>query len=790
MKLLLLIYILICLSIEAFAASPTRFYDAIFNGAVSVGNEIVADSTAVLDIKSTTKGLLIPRMTTTQKNAISSPTTGLIVYDTTTAALFQYNGAAWRQIANDGLNVDFNSATLTTALTVPNGGTGRQTLTNHSILLGAGTSALGSVNVGGTGRVLQGNTGADPTFSTAAYPSLANSSGSVIYANGTDFIQSVLLFPTSAAAPGVLVTNNANDVTATVCSANGNVLRRSSGAVGCGQITLNDGTNTVTGTLAVGNGGTGTTTNTSNAVLIGSGSSAITSAGPGTNNTFLRGNTGSAPTFGSVDLSTADVTGVLPNANTTATSANTNSAIVARNGSGDFSANIITAALSGNATTATTATNATNVATTSTSTNASFFPLFVASSSNGNQAASLGTGLTFNPSTNSLATTTFTGALSGNSTTATALAANPSDCASNTFAQTIAANGNLTCATPDLSTADVTGTLAIGKGGTGQTTKATAFDALSPMTTKGDIITFSTLGVRLGVGSDGQVLSADSSTATGLKWVAAGTGSVTSVALTAPAIFNVTGSPITTSGTLALAATGTSGGIPYFDSSTSLASSAALTANRLVLGGGAGAAPTVLGSLGTTTQVLHGNAGGAPTFGAVSLTADVSGVTPLANGGTSNGSLDVTTGKLLYGDGSKVNSAAGTNNYIVQWSTSGAPGSIAYSADASWSATATNNSNTSSLSAAGDYVRIGARVVFWFQVAFTASNANTDFDVSLPVASTFSSSSDVSGNCASNNAGYARILADTGGVNKLRIQSGNSSVAAITYFCTGGYWVH
>ena len=39
-------------------------------------------------------------------------------------------------------------------------------------------------------------------------------------------------------------------------------------------------------------------------------------------------------------------------------------------------------------------------------------------------------------------------------------------------------------------------------------------------------------------------------------------------------------------------------------------------------------------SAGTTTTVLHGNASGAPTFGAVSLTADVSGTLPVANGGT------------------------------------------------------------------------------------------------------------------------------------------------------------
>lgn len=53
----------------------------------------------------------------------------------------------------------------------------------------------------------------------------------------------------------------------------------------------------------------------------------------------------------------------------------------------------------------------------------------------------------------------------------------------------------------------------------------------------------------------------------------------------------------------------------------------ALTLNQLVVGNGA-ADIAVLGTLGTTTTVLHGNAAGAPTFGAVSLTADVSGTLP------------------------------------------------------------------------------------------------------------------------------------------------------------------
>lgn len=95
---------------------------------------------------------------------------------------------------------------------------------------------------------------------------------------------------------------------------------------------------------------------------------------------------------------------------------------------------------------------------------------------------------------------------------------------------------------------------------------------------------------------------------------------------------------------------GTSGGVLYYSGTGTLASSGALTDNVLVLGGGAGSAPTSLSAgLGVVTQVLHGNSGGEPVWGAVALATDVSGTLPGANGGT--GQSSYTVGDLLYATG-------------------------------------------------------------------------------------------------------------------------------------------
>lgn len=69
------------------------------------------------------------------------------------------------------------------------------------------------------------------------------------------------------------------------------------------------------------------------------------------------------------------------------------------------------------------------------------------------------------------------------------------------------------------------GTLPVAQGGTGQTTTTAAFNALSPLTSKGDLLTNNnTDDIRLAVGTtNGMTLVVDSSTASGLAWTAVGT---------------------------------------------------------------------------------------------------------------------------------------------------------------------------------------------------------------------------------------------------------------------------
>ena len=65
---------------------------------VTNSTNVAIDSSAILQANSTTQGFLPPRMTTTQKNAIASPATGLQVYDTTLNQMSYYNGTTWTNI--------------------------------------------------------------------------------------------------------------------------------------------------------------------------------------------------------------------------------------------------------------------------------------------------------------------------------------------------------------------------------------------------------------------------------------------------------------------------------------------------------------------------------------------------------------------------------------------------------------------------------------------------------------------------------------------------------------------
>jgi len=167
-------------------------------------------------------------------------------------------------------------------------------------------------------------------------------------------------------------------------------------------------------------------------------------------------------------------------------------------------------------------------------------------------------------------------------------------------------------------------------------------------------------------------LLASNAVTTPVTTIGFGTTGLTPSSATSGAV-TVAGTLIVGNGGTGLSA-GTSGGVPYFSSTSAMTSSAVLTSNALVLGGGAGAAPAPLASLGTTTTVLHGNAAGAPTFGAVSLTADVSGTLPNTSGGTGQSSAFTQYGVTYASTATALaTTAAGTAGYVLTSNASSAP---------------------------------------------------------------------------------------------------------------------
>lgn len=90
------------------------------NVAITDDDTYVANSSAMLDVKSVSKGFLIPRLTTVQRTSITSPSTSLLVFDTNLNSFYFWNGTAWTNLtsgsasgiwAYNSPNVYLNNAT-------------------------------------------------------------------------------------------------------------------------------------------------------------------------------------------------------------------------------------------------------------------------------------------------------------------------------------------------------------------------------------------------------------------------------------------------------------------------------------------------------------------------------------------------------------------------------------------------------------------------------------------------------------------------------------------------------
>lgn len=123
------------------------------------------NSSAMLDVTSTSKGFLPPRMTAAQKSAIATPATGLLIYQTDgTAGYYYYTGAAWIAIGasvapvflTKSADYTISSAEVTGELYIAVTGTNPRTFTlplaaavgaGKKILIAAGVPAANTTNL-------------------------------------------------------------------------------------------------------------------------------------------------------------------------------------------------------------------------------------------------------------------------------------------------------------------------------------------------------------------------------------------------------------------------------------------------------------------------------------------------------------------------------------------------------------------------------------------------------------------------------------------------------------------
>lgn len=117
--------------------------DVPVSGAISIPTKVGANNiSAVIECQSTTRGLVLPRMTTAQRNAIPVPINGMLIYNTTTGTTNTYEGGAWG--ASGGGDVDGPAASTNQGISVFSGITGKL-IQNSTVLLNPVTSVISAI---------------------------------------------------------------------------------------------------------------------------------------------------------------------------------------------------------------------------------------------------------------------------------------------------------------------------------------------------------------------------------------------------------------------------------------------------------------------------------------------------------------------------------------------------------------------------------------------------------------------------------------------------------------------
>ncbi len=148
------------------------------------------DPAAMLDVSSTTSGLLIPRMTTAQRDAIASPPIGLQVFNLTTNTLEVYAGAVWESLAFALAGSNLVNVTSLSDLPPPVGGAITLDASKMYIFSGFVNISPNYLNLNGAG--LRGtDPGKDGVMSTVSGAVLRSSDVSV-------FIENLAVIPASA----------------------------------------------------------------------------------------------------------------------------------------------------------------------------------------------------------------------------------------------------------------------------------------------------------------------------------------------------------------------------------------------------------------------------------------------------------------------------------------------------------------------------------------------------------------------------------------------------------------